>query len=533
MRRVLLAERISDDKGERSESIEDQDKRLNERAVEEGDVKIVHTAVDLSIKGDVNMFVRPKLGPWLQDEKLGEWDELWVTNQDRLSRDDIHFMAFVFKILEWGKSVTVLDDPGFNAKMHTSEGRLTLHAQALGPAKELERIKDRNQRSHDRRRFTNRWPGGIAPFGYRSVSQFVDGKTATYLEVDPPMAAELHSMRQHIVNGESFAGLAKSLNDRQVLTARDRARVRKGKPVKARGGEVGTQEKWSETSVKKLLTDESCLGRKKHKREVVYGMDGEPIQLAPPIFTPDEWESLQAAIKRRSHTGIRRVNGTSPMYGVVYCGQCGYKAVHKVTSRNDTTYRYYQCGAWPKESRCVGISCRAEVIEDMIEVRFLEIYGPLRVTKRVWVPGSDSSKELADITKRMERLRKQDEEGDWDDDQAGYRFRMNQYKKKKRELESRPIVPSGWHDEDQGMTFAQLWPALNQDGKRKQLIDSGFKVLVGRKTFEITPEPDTYEERLVKWGELTPEERERTASSLAGRIRQLPPKPFRQESAES
>jgi DNA invertase Pin-like site-specific DNA recombinase len=298
MRRVLLAERISDAKGERSESIEDQDLKLRTRAVTEGNVTIVGTAVDLSVSGDVDMFDRPSLGKWLTQEGREEWDELWVSTQDRLSRDDIHFMAFVFKVIEWGKSVTVLDDPQFNEQMHTTEGRLILHAKALGPAKELERIKKRVKESHDRRRFTNRWPGGVAPFGYRIVKLYEDGKTAAYLELDEDMASELHYMRKEIVSGQSFTGLAKDLNERGVTTARDRARIAKKKPTRARGQEEGTRELWAGVALKKLLTDVSCLGQKKHKTEVIYGMDGEPIQLAEPVFTEDEWASLQGAIEK-------------------------------------------------------------------------------------------------------------------------------------------------------------------------------------------------------------------------------------------
>lgn len=323
------------------------------------------------------------------------------------------------------------------------------------------------------------------------------------------MAAELRDMREQVISGESFVGVAKDLNDRGVLTARDRARVAKGKPVKARGGEEGTPERWSETSVKKLLTDESTMGRKKHSREIIYGMDGQPIQMADPVFTPDEWESLQAAVQRRTHTKERRINGTSPMYGVAHCGRCGSKAVHKVSHVRGVTYRYYNCGAWPKSDRCVGISCRAEAIEEMMEIHFLQKFSAVRVTKRVWVQGSDSTKELTDITKRMERLRKQDEEGDWDDDQEGYRFRMSQYKARKKELESQPVVPGGWEDEDQGMTFGELWPKLDMEGRRKQLIESGYKVMVGKKTFAFSPEPDTWQERKEKWETLTHEERER------------------------
>ncbi|MFF0790520.1 recombinase family protein [Streptomyces spiralis] len=505
MRRVLLAERISDAKGERSESIESQDEKLRDRAGREG-VVIVGTAVDLSVKGDVDMFDRPSLGQWLTAEGLEKWDEIWVSTQDRLSRDDIHFLAFVFKVLQWGKSVIILDDPQFNEQMHTPEGRLILHAKALGPAKELARIKARVKDSHERRRFTARWHGGYPPFGFRPVTRYENGKTATYLEQDPDMVAVLHEMRRQIIDGQSFLGVAKYLNDKGVLTARDRARMRKGKPVKSRGVE-GAQEKWSETTVKKVLTSESTQGLKKHQRELIYGVDGEPVRVADPVFTDEEWESLQAAVARRLITKTRRVNKTSALYGVVFCGECGAKAVQKKSSRGEITYRYYVCGSFPKEERCKG-SVRAEEVEEMLELDFLQRYAHERVTKRVWVPGTDNTRELQDLIKRIERLRLQHEAGDWEDDPDGYRARMNHYRQKRKELEAQPVTPGRWDEEDQGHTFLELWPTLDLEGKRKQLIDSGYRVLIGKGTFEITPEPETWPERkvrLIRLGHMTEE----------------------------
>jgi hypothetical protein len=157
----------------------------------------------------------------------------------------------------------------------------------------------------------------------------------------------------------------------------------------------------------------------------------------------------------------------------------------------------------------------------MVEIYFLQKFGNVRVTKKVWVPGSDSSKELEDISKRIGRLRKQDEEGDWEDDQEGYRFRMGQYKARKRELEAQPFVKAGWVEEDQGMTFGELWPKLDLEGKRKQLISSGYKVLVGRKTFRISPEPDSPEEREAKLNTLTPTEVGRMRQAESTRLSNL------------
>ncbi|MGA5880183.1 recombinase family protein [Streptomyces cellulosae] len=497
MRRVLFGERISDDKNERSESIESQHEKLSRQADKEG-VTVVGTAVDLSVSGDVDPFTRKALGPWLTEENLSKWDELWVSTQDRLSRDDIHFLRFVFWAIEHNKSVMVLDDPGFNEQMHSRTGRLLLHAKGLGPAMELDRIKARVKESHERRRYTTRWPGGLAPFGYVPAKRFVEGRTATFLEKDPDMARVLHEMRRQIIAGQSFLGVAKYLNAKGELTARNRAQVRRGKPVSSRRGQAeGVPEQWGVSSVKDLLTDPACLGYKKHQGKVLYDSQEQPIRLAEPIFTDEEWQSLQTAIEARRQTTQRRVNNTAPLYGLVYCMTCGSKARHKTAKKRDRIYRYYVCGAWPKEAECAG-SVRAEAVEEFIELEFLQRYGMEPVTERVWVPGTDNTRELEEVRKRISRLRELYVDGEFEDNPKEYKDRMHALRARRAELEAEPVTEGHWQEKATGQTFLELWGTLDLEGQRKQLIKSGYKVHVGRGTFRITPEPETPEERTAR-----------------------------------
>lgn len=498
MRRVLFAERISSDRGERSESIESQHDKLSRRAETEG-VTVVGVARDLSVSGDVDPFTRKSLGPWLTEESRGKWDELWVTTQDRLSRNDEHTHEFLRQVVrQWGKKVVILDNP--NLDFHTPAGRAIAYVQSIGPAMELDRIKTRIKDSHERRRYTARWTGGIPPFGYRPVARFVDGKTATYLEQDPAMVKVLQEMRRQILAGQSFFSVAKALNEKGERTARDRARIRKGKPVHRRGAAEGVPEQWSETTIKSLLCDPALRGHKKHKGEVLYDSQGLPVQVADPIFTDDEWQALQAAVEARTRTTVRRVNGTSPLYGVVYCGECGSKAVHKSSYHNPSgvTYRYYGCGAWPKENRCRGISVRAEEAEEFIEIEFLQRYGMEPVTEKVWVPGSDNTKELEGVRKRISRLRNLYVEGEFDDSPKEYKDRMHALRTRETELAAEPVVEGHWSEKATGQTFQELWGGLDLDGQRRQLIASGYKVLVGRKTFTITPEPELWPEKKAR-----------------------------------
>ncbi|MFD0407265.1 recombinase family protein [Kitasatospora sp. NPDC127116] len=487
-RRVILAKRISNMRDEESESIEDQDKKLWTRVHEESGVEVVGEPTDENVSGDVDMENRPNLGEWLKPEGREAWDELWVTTQDRLSRDDIHFMAFVFRMIEWGKTVIVLDDPAFNEQMHSPEGRLILHAKALGPAKELERIKKRCQDSHDRRRWTTRWPGGMPKFGYRPVQRYEDGKVVTYIELDEDMVSVLHQMRKRMIAGSSWGQLKTWANASDIYTTRDRARLRRGKPTRGRRRkhqDVITspkREMWGESGLRKLLTDECLLGYKKHKGKILYDGNGDPLRIAPPVFTKHEWDTLQAACAKRTK-GAPRVEEPSPLSGATICAGCSGSSYHRRAFYKDLIYRYYNCGGQnPERKRCAGFSCRAEIVEDMLEVLFLQEFGRTRVTKRVWVPGSDNSAEVEDVEKRIKRLRRQDEEGDWDDDREGYRERMDSLKARLAKLKKQPVRRAGWSEEDQGMTFLQLWPTLDLEGRRKAFLDAGFQMVIGEGT---------------------------------------------------
>ncbi|MGW7387144.1 recombinase family protein, partial [Streptomyces sp. NPDC054794] len=101
-----------------------------------------------SVSGSVDLPERPSMGPWLTEEGREKWDVLAVTTQDRLSRDDLHFMAFVKNVLDWGKTLVVLNDPSFD--ISTETGRLIAYAKATQAAAELRKIRQRRAASFRR-----------------------------------------------------------------------------------------------------------------------------------------------------------------------------------------------------------------------------------------------------------------------------------------------------------------------------------------------------------------------------------------------
>lgn len=477
---VLYAERISLDRKERTtDSIERQHAKLEVRREEESrsrPVSVVGHAVDRSVSGDVDMFDRPELGQWLNVEGRDSWDELWVTTQDRLSRNDIHFLAFVFKILEWGKTLVVLDDPSLD--LRTPEGRLIAHAKALGPAKELARIRARITESHETRRYTRAWPGGVPTYGFVTTKIILDGKPRKVLKLDEYMVSVLHEMRRWMVDGEdTIKGVCTKLNARKELTAKDRWRLSIGQPIKNGVGEV-----WSPSSVSNLLTSPALLGQKLHKTKPMFNPDGSPLIIADPVFDNEEWATLQAAIMERRRSPYRKY-GASPLLGVTFCGRCEASATHVATFRgadDAPKYRYYRCTNQRQEKPCPGVSKKAIEVEEIVERVFLQEVGDINVATKSWVPGEDNAEELARVRAAISRLENErDTSLGWDDeDEEGYLARKSRLVTRRNELKAKPSRPSGWSYSDTGRKYCDAWEMADEQGKRKLLVDAGVRFII-------------------------------------------------------
>jgi DNA invertase Pin-like site-specific DNA recombinase len=465
MARVILASRVSFDRKENT-SIERQDTELLKWAHAQSH-EVVAQVRDKAVSGDIDLFDRPGLGEWLTEERRSRWDSLAVTTQDRLSRNDIHFLAFVFKIIEWGKTLVVLDDPSLD--LLSVEGRLIAHAKAIGPAKELERIKARIRDSHVERRYTPQWHGGTAPYGYTTESVVLDGGTVRrVLVLDGYTCSVAHEMRRWMVDeGETLMGVARKLNDRGELTGSDLWRRRKKMSVR--------NELWSSTGVKMILTSPSCLGIKLQGRKAMHSSDGSPFKIAHPLFDDVEWETLQAAIAART-THRTRKWGASPLLDVVFCGLCGAKATRNMTVKRGKEYAYYVCkNRHPRQ--CPGARMREGDVIAIVEAEFLSQVGGERVHRKMFVPGASHEIELRELKGKIQRLRQDREQGlfDGEDDEIGYRKLMTSYLSRRRELERLPTGSTGWRYEVTDETYGEAWERGDDQKRRQLLMDAGFR----------------------------------------------------------
>jgi hypothetical protein len=72
------------------------------------------------------------------------------------------------------------------------------------------------------------------------------------------------------------------------------------------------------------------LDRKTRTGEkLVLDPEGQPIRMADPTFTDEDWSNIQAALGDRTASGQARQMTPNPLGGIGYCG-CGYAlALHR------------------------------------------------------------------------------------------------------------------------------------------------------------------------------------------------------------
>ncbi|MHA6763340.1 recombinase family protein [Streptacidiphilus sp. PAMC 29251] len=265
--RALLAARISHDTDE-STSIERQLEKLH-RGADERSLVVVDVVEDRTVSGAVDLKDRPSLGKWLTEEGRSQWDVLLVTTQDRLSRDDLHFAAFVGDMLRWGKQIIILDDPSLD--LSTVDGRMIANIKAGMAAKELEKIKQRITDSRDFLRRKGRWGGGVPPFGYVGAAR-TDGTTEYKTLVQEPQYAELmRGMSERIRGGISTQVLARELNAAGTLAWRDRLRILAGREAK------GTA--WTPAVIQRIFKHPSCAGFLAYQGKIFEDESGQPVMI--------------------------------------------------------------------------------------------------------------------------------------------------------------------------------------------------------------------------------------------------------------
>jgi DNA invertase Pin-like site-specific DNA recombinase len=134
---------------------------------------IIDWADDWEVSGATDPMTRPKLGPWLRDER-GKYDGLVAAAVDRLGRNVVDCLNTGYKMRDEGKLLVSYGHEGvWNLDDPNDENRFTM--EAWGAQMELRAIQRRNRDATKKIRAAGR-PKGKPSYGFQYVRTVPNGR---------------------------------------------------------------------------------------------------------------------------------------------------------------------------------------------------------------------------------------------------------------------------------------------------------------------------------------------------------------------
>ncbi|MEU9942301.1 recombinase family protein [Streptomyces lavendulae] len=336
--------------------------------------RVVGVASDLNVSATkVPPWKRKELGEWLNN-RAPEFDALLFWKLDRFIRR----MTDLSTVIEWceryGKNLVSKNDA---IDLSTTVGRIMV--TLIGGIAEIEAANTSTRVTSlwDYARTQDSWLVGKPTYGY--VTMKADGKPA--LAIEPNAHKALHWARRMALRGVSARRMALCL-------------VRSG--LMSAGLTTSTLlRRLRNPALMGYRVEEDKQGGKRRSR-LVLGNDGKPIRVGPPIFTEEEFETLQAALDRRGkNQPTRQTGGATQFLGVLICADCSTSMTVQKNMSNGRSYNYLRCG------KCKGGGLGAPNPQDVYDVLVgdvLRVLGDFPVQVREYAKGAEARAEV----KRLE-----------------------------------------------------------------------------------------------------------------------------------
>ncbi|MBW0114939.1 recombinase family protein [Pseudonocardia abyssalis] len=493
---------------------------------------VVGVATDLDVSGSTDPLTRTGSGPWLRD-RTGEFDVVVAAKPDRFGRSTTHVHGLFQYLRQHDKHLYTAD-----GAINTAgpAGELILFILAWAAQMELESITARNSGAAQHNIMRGVYRGGIAPLGYRSEK--VDDHHELVPDEDG-LAPEVRKMVSRLLDGDPITRVVGDLNERKVLTQKDRQAVLNKRPPR------GTR--WSISNLTRQLTSPTLIGlathrpvttgpdgkavhdakgRKQYGTEQIVFVEGAPLQRATPLIDAADYYRLQKIIESRKEAAPtqRRKADTSLLLHVLYCAKCG-EPYYYLKARKHPRYRCASVKYPNNDPRrtCSNGTVLVSEAERVVNDTLLQFMGETEHHEKVFEPGEDNSRAIDEIDAQLETLTATVSRLPVDSPAFTARMReVDNLTTRRTELAAVPSRPSGFRYVPTGILFGQYWAGLDSTARNAWLRGRNVRVL-----FDSDPAPGKtpwnieFHEMVRMFEDINPDRADATRS-LFETVKELP-----------
>ena len=364
----------TEDQAREGFSLGEQEEKLKQLCDYKGyEVYKVYCDAGISAK---DMEHRPKFQEMLKDMKDGKINYIVAYKLDRVTRS-VRDLEELISLLEKYNTYLVCDRDDVNTS--TANGRFFVRMLTVLSQLEIEIVSERTKFGLNGAIKSGHLPGQVA-LGFKK-----DGNRKTI--IDPATAPIVKRVFDLYLQGKTFLQISNIFNKEKVLN-----------------------KNWKDTHIERIINNRLYMGDYEMYKRLKEWKNVEPViymNVVDPIIPRYIWEECQAQkiINQRTYTRDR----VYTFFQKLKCPKCGKIMKCKGSGGKRKKYVYYNCE-----------DCHENIRESYVEEEFEKIVGqllrfdneynelflPLFADKEKSVDKSDIEREIINLTKQKERIKK-------------------------------------------------------------------------------------------------------------------------------
>ena len=364
----------TEDQAREGFSLGEQEEKLKQLCDYKGyEVYKVYCDAGISAK---DMEHRPKFQEMLKDMKNGKINYIVAYKLDRVTRS-VRDLEELISQLEKYNTYLVCDRDDVNTS--TANGRFFVRMLTVLSQLEIEIVSERTKFGLNGAIKSGHLPGQVA-LGFKK-----DGNRKTI--IDPATAPIIKRVFDLYLQGKTFLQISNIFNEEKVLN-----------------------KNWKDTHIERIINNRLYMGDYEMYKRLKEWKNVEPViymNVVDPIIPRYIWEECQAQkiINQRTYTRDR----VYTFFQRLKCPKCGKIMKCKGSGGKRKKYVYYNCEDCHENIRESYVEEEFEKIVGQLlrfDNEYTELFLPLFADKEKVADKSDIEREIINLTKQKERIKK-------------------------------------------------------------------------------------------------------------------------------